>query len=131
MYRLIWEKETTYFLTATNIVIYIWFTTPRGGGGGKKKWLPFERKVLRKIHGPVRNRRGKYEKRKTAWSRKIIQLVKYLSQAKRLEWVGHVWRANESLIRNFLIKNSTKKATKEKTSPTMGLRRISQISTNG
>jgi len=57
------EKLYTYLLPETNSNMYaceIWFTTR----GDEEKLLNFESKISRKIHGPVRNQNGEYERRK-------------------------------------------------------------------
>jgi len=87
--------------------------------GDEEKLLTFERKVLRKIYGPVRNQNGEYERRKNDELGRLYNKpnIRLFIKAKRLEWAGHVWWAGESVIRNVLIRNPTKKACKGKTSP--------------
>jgi len=103
-------KEKLYTSYLRPIVMYAcetWSTTQ----GGEVKLLTFERKVLRKIYGPVRNQIGEYERRKNDELGRLYNKpnICLFLKAKRLEWAGHVWRAGESIIRNVLIRNPTKK----------------------
>lgn len=63
--------------------------------------LIFERKVLRKIYGPMRNElTGDYERRENI----NLELLYNKPNIKcfLLEWAGHVWRAKGSIIRKVL-----------------------------
>lgn len=81
-----------------------WSTTK----GDEGKLPSLERKILRKTYGPVRNPdNGQYERRKNAdigslFNRPSIQIFLL---PKRIEWVGHVWRAEHDLINNVLTNN--------------------------
>ncbi|KAL4112400.1 hypothetical protein QTP88_016199 [Uroleucon formosanum] len=102
-------KEKLYTSYLRPIVMYAcetWSTTQ----GDEEKLLAFERKVLRKIYGPVRNQIGEYERRKNDELGRLYKPnICLFLKAKRLEWAGHVWRAGESVIWNVLIRNPTKK----------------------
>lgn len=57
-----YDRETVYVIYTPDIVMgacETWFTTRRD----KEKLITFERKVSWKIHGPVRNQNGEYERR--------------------------------------------------------------------
>jgi len=85
-------KEKIYLAYLRPIVTYAcetWSTTQ----GDEEKPLIFERKVLRKIYGPVRNElTGDYERRKNTNLESLYNKlnVKCFLKSKRLEWVGHV-----------------------------------------
>jgi len=103
-------KEKLYTSYLRPIVMYAcetWSTTQ----GDEEKLLTFEKKVLRKIYGPVRNQIGEYERRKNDELGRLYNKpnICLFLKAKRLEWAGHVWRAGESVIRNVLTRNPTKK----------------------
>jgi len=79
----------------------IWFTT-------RMKLLIFESKILRKIHGPVRNQNVEYERWKNDEPERLYYIInqyRIVPKAKRLERAGH----GESVIRNVLTRNPTKK----------------------
>ncbi|VVC26229.1 Hypothetical protein CINCED_3A021923 [Cinara cedri] len=105
-------KEKLYTSFLRPIVMYAcdacetWSTAQ----GDKEKLLTFERKVLRKIHGPVRLQNGEYEGRKNKDLEILFNKpnIRLFLKAKRLEWAGHVWRADENIIKNVLIRNVTK-----------------------
>lgn len=64
------------------------------------------------IYRPVRNQVEEYERRKNDDHQERLYNepnVRLFLKAKRLEWDGHVWWAEENLLRNILIKNPTKK----------------------
>lgn len=98
-------KENMYVAYLRPIVMYAcetWSTTQ----GDEEKLLIFERKVLRKIYGPIRNESsGVYERRKNTFLESLYNKpsIKCFRNSKRLEWAGHVWRAEESIIREVLI----------------------------
>lgn len=74
--------------------------------GDEEKFLIFERKVLRKMYGPVKNVfTGDYEKIKSTNLEYLFckPNIKCFLKTKRLEWVDHVWRFEESIIRKVLI----------------------------
>jgi len=104
------KKEKLYTSYLRPIVMYAcetWSTTQ----GDEEKLLTFERKVLRKIYGPIRNQNREYGRRKNDELERLYNKpnIGLFLKAKRLEWAGHVWRAGESVIRNVLIRNPTKK----------------------
>ncbi|XP_025425893.1 uncharacterized protein LOC112694589 [Sipha flava] len=85
-----------------------WSTTQ----GDENKLLTFERKILRKIYGPILNpSTGVYERRKNADLNSLFKTtnLKDFLRSKRLEWAGHVWRAEGKLIRQVLINKPNKK----------------------
>jgi len=104
-------KEKMYIAYLCPIVTYAcetWSTTQ----GDEEKLQIFERKVLRKIHGSVRNElTGDYERRKNTNLEFLYNKsnIKCFLKAKRLEWAGHVWRAERSIIRKVLINKPTGK----------------------
>jgi len=83
-----------------------WSTTQRD----EEKLLTFERKVLRIIHGPVRNQNGEYERRKNNELEKLYNEpnIELSLKARQLEWAGYVWRAGKSVMKNVLIQNPLK-----------------------
>lgn len=96
-----------------------WSTTQED----EKKLLIFEKTVLRKINGLVRNElTGDYERRKNINSKFLYKnqiLNNHLPKAKRLQWTlgnGHVWRVKGSIIRKVLINKSTGKRPRGKPS---------------
>jgi len=76
--------------------------------GDEGKLVIFERKILKKICGPVFNiDLGVFERRKNKDLQRLYNkpnICKILN-SKRLEWAGHVWRAEECLIRKVLDGN--------------------------
>ncbi|KAL4085250.1 hypothetical protein QTP88_027109 [Uroleucon formosanum] len=102
------SKETKmklYISYLRPIVMYgceTWSTTK----GDETKLLTFERKVLRKVYGPIYNTEtGQYEKRTNADIERIFNgpnIQKYLV-SKRLEWAGHIWRDKGSVMRQVLV----------------------------
>jgi len=60
--------------------------------GGIEKLMTFERKILRRIYGPIEN--GEYTKIRT--NKEIYQMpnINAFMGVKRLECEGHVWRSN-------------------------------------
>ncbi|KAL4154176.1 hypothetical protein QTP88_002009 [Uroleucon formosanum] len=109
---LLWTtKEKMYLAYLRPIVTYAcetWSTTQ----GDEEKLLVFERKVLRKIYGPARNElTGDYERRKNTNLESLYNKpnVKCFLKSKRMEWAGHVWRAEGSIIQKVLNNNLTGK----------------------
>ncbi|CAI6356461.1 unnamed protein product [Macrosiphum euphorbiae] len=88
-------KKKLYIAYLHPIVMYgceTWSTTQ----GDENKPLTFERKILRKIYGPILNpNTGVYERRKNADLNSLFNTanLKDFLRSKRLEWAGHVWRA--------------------------------------
>jgi hypothetical protein len=85
-----------------------WATT----AGDENKLNIFERKVLRKIYGPVYNpdtqvweRRSNEQIQQLYGKGNIVQFVK----GTRLEWAGHVWRADNSIVKKVLVNNLNRK----------------------
>ena len=84
-----------------------WSTTK----GDEEKLLIFERKVLRKIFGPIYNSEsGQYERRTNEDIERLLNgpNIKKCIVSKRLEWAGHIWRDRESLMRKVLVTNLQK-----------------------
>jgi len=74
--------------------------------GTTKKLLVFERKILRKMYGPVFDDneqkwlRRSNEDLKNLYSKEdIVQFVR----SSRLAWAGHAWRADGSLIKMVMV----------------------------
>lgn len=71
---------------------------------------------MQKIHGPTRDPNGEYKRRKNTDLEKLYNkpnIRKYM-KAKRLEWAGHVWRADGSLSHNVLVENLNKKRPRDR-----------------
>ncbi|XP_050443868.1 uncharacterized protein LOC126847604 [Adelges cooleyi] len=104
-------KKKLYIAYLRPIVMYrceTWSTTQ----GGENNLLTFERKILRKIYGPILNpNTGVYERRKNADLNILFNTANLndFLRSKRLEWAGHVWRAEGGLIRQVLINKPNKK----------------------
>jgi hypothetical protein len=71
-----------------------------------KKLLVFERKILRKMYGPIfddkeqKLLRRSNEDLKNLYSKEgIVQFVR----SSRLAWTGHAWRADGSLIKMVMV----------------------------
>jgi len=74
--------------------------------------LTFERKILRKIYGPILNpNTGEYKRRKNTDLYSLFNTtnLKDFLKSKRLEWAGHVWRTEGRLIRQVLVNKPNKK----------------------
>lgn len=78
----------------------------------EEELISFERKVLRKMHGPVWNQSGEYKRRKIDDLESLYNQIniRLFQKPKRLEW------AEENLMGNVLIRNSEiqQKVTKGK-----------------
>ncbi|XP_025412526.1 uncharacterized protein LOC112684995 [Sipha flava] len=104
-------KKKLYIAYLRPIVMYgceTWSTTQ----DDENKLLTFERKILRKIYGPILNpSTGVYERRKNADLNSLFKTtnLKDFLRSKRLEWAGHVWRVEGKLIRQVLINKPNKK----------------------
>jgi hypothetical protein len=74
----------------------------------EEKLAIFERKILRRIYGPVFNVNLRvFERRRNEDLQRLYNkpnICKFLSR-KRLEWAGHVWHAEGCLIRKVLDGN--------------------------
>eukprot|EP00102_Acyrthosiphon_pisum_P010699 XP_008179114.1 PREDICTED: uncharacterized protein LOC103308121 [Acyrthosiphon pisum] len=85
-----------------------WSTTK----GDEGKLLRFERKILRRIYGLIRNPdNGEYERRKNIDIERLFNkpIIQSFLISKRLEWAGHVWRAKQDLINKVLNNNPSGK----------------------
>ncbi|XP_025415570.1 uncharacterized protein LOC112687196 [Sipha flava] len=88
------------------------YETDATTAGDEDKLNIFERKVLRKIYGPVYNpdtqvweRRSNEQIKQLYGKGNIVQFVK----GTRLEWAGHVWRADNSIVKKVLVNNLNRK----------------------
>lgn len=72
----------------------------------------YNHNILRKIYRPVRNQVEEYERRKNDDQERLYNEpnVRLFLKAKRLEWDGHVWWAEENLPRNILIVKTQQKS---------------------
>jgi hypothetical protein len=98
------ELYTTYLRPVVTYACCTWATT----AGDENKLSIFERKVLRKIYGPVYNpdtqvweRRSNEQIQQLYGKGNIVQLIKDT----RLEWAGHVWREDNSIVKKVLVNN--------------------------
>lgn len=69
--------------------------------GNEKRLNIFERKASRKIHGLVYNPDTQvWDKRttETVYTSKESKVIQFIGNV-RLEWVGHVWRAENSIAK--------------------------------
>lgn len=71
----------------------------------EKKLLQFERKILRKIHGPIYNQEDQKWKIRSNNQLSAVYKKENLVQfvrSTRLSWMGHVWRADGRLINRII-----------------------------
>ncbi|VVC26164.1 Reverse transcriptase domain, partial [Cinara cedri] len=97
-------KEKLYTSFLRPIVMYTcetWSTTQ----GDEEKLLTSERKFTDLFDLKMENMRKKNKDLEMLFNKPNIRLF---LKAKRLEWAGHVWRADENIIKNVLIRNVTK-----------------------
>ncbi|KAL4103343.1 hypothetical protein QTP88_018720 [Uroleucon formosanum] len=105
------SKTTLYTSYLRPVVTYgceTWSTTK----DNNKKLAISERKILSNIYGPVYNDNlGIYEKRHNEELYNLYEKPNILTyiRCKRLEWLGHVWRADGDLLKNVLIRKINKK----------------------
>lgn len=91
------DKGKMYVTYLRPIVMYICETWPTTQGDEKRLFI-FERKVLRKIYGPVRNEStGVYEKRKNTILESLYNKpsINYFLKSKCLRWAHwrkHNWK---------------------------------------
>lgn len=80
--------------------------------GDSKRLIIFEREVLRNIYGPVYNAELQaYERRNNQELQELynrLNIVSYI-KSKRLEWFGHVWRADGQVMKEVLVNKINKK----------------------
>lgn len=63
-----------------------------------------ERKILRKIYGPIEIVEGEYRRRMNfELKREIGEDIVQKMKQQRIKWLGHVWRADNSIIKDMLI----------------------------
>lgn len=104
-------KERLYCTYMRPIVTYAcetWSSTQ----GDEEKLQNFERKILRKIYGPVYNNELKrFERRKNENLQQLYNKpsIRHFLIRKRLEWAGHVWRAEDMLIKKVTESKTTGK----------------------
>lgn len=90
--------------------------------GEENKLLTFERKIVRKINGPLINpNTGLNEQRKNAKLSRLYNAPNLLDflRLKRLELADHIWRVEGRLIRQALINKPNKKTTRGKAATTL------------
>jgi hypothetical protein len=78
----------------------------------EEKFSSFERRMLRKIYGPVFNvNSGIFKIRKNDEIQRLFSnpSICQFIRSKRIEWAGHVWRAERCLIRKVMLGNTTGK----------------------
>jgi len=99
---------TTYLRPAVSYACCTWATT----AGHENRLNIFERKMLRKIDGPVYNpdtqmwERSLNEQVQQVYGKgSIVQFVKGM----RLEWAGHVWKADNTIVKTILVNNVNSK----------------------
>jgi hypothetical protein len=96
-----------------------WTTTK----GDDEKLRLFERKILRKIYGPVfNNAERKWEIRTNT---QLYQLYKredvvQFTRGTRVEWAGHVWRTDGSVLKGALTYMIRGKESMGKTTEKVG-----------
>ena len=94
-------KERLYCTYMRPVITYAcetWSSTQ----GDEEKLQNFERKILRKIYGPVYNNElERFERRKNENLQQLYNKpsIRHFLIRKRLEWAGHVWRAEDTLIK--------------------------------
>ncbi|KAL4083661.1 hypothetical protein QTP88_028977 [Uroleucon formosanum] len=105
------SKTLLYISYLRPIVTYAcetWSTTK----GDNIKLAIFERKILRKIFGPVYNLDlGTFERRK---NENLYQLygkptILTFIRTKRMEWFGHIWRAEDDILKKVITATIQKK----------------------
>jgi len=95
------HKNISYIRPILKYACATWATTR----GADEKLRLFEKKVLRKMYGPVfNNTEQKWEIRTNA---QLYQLHKredvvQSTRGTRIEWAGHVWRADGSMLKEAL-----------------------------
>lgn len=85
--------------------------------GDTKRLITFERKVLRNIYGPIYNAESQtYERRKIQELQELYNRPNIISfiKSKRLEWFGHVWRADGQVLKEVLVNKINKKRQLER-----------------
>ena len=98
----------TYLRPIVTYACETWSSTQ----GDEERLQSFERKILRKVYGPVYNNDLESFQRRTNENLQQLynkpSLRNFLAR-KRLEWAGHVWRAEGSLIKKVTENNLTGK----------------------
>jgi len=67
-----------------------------------------ERKILRKIFGPVKdNISGEWRRRKNTELEMLFQstIITEVIKRRRLQWAGHAWRSQNDLIKAVMEQN--------------------------
>lgn len=104
-------KERLYITYLRPIATYAcetWVNTK----GDEEKLSSFERKILRKIYGPVYNvNLGIFERRKNDEIQRLFSnsSICQFVRSNRIEWAGHVLREKGCLIRKVMVGNPTGK----------------------
>ncbi|KAL4104510.1 hypothetical protein QTP88_019805 [Uroleucon formosanum] len=110
-------KERLYCTYMRPVVTYAcetWSSTQ----GDEEKLQNFERKILRKIYGPVYNNElEKFERRKNENLQQLYNKpsIRHFLIRKRLEWAGLVWRAEDTLIKKVTESKITGKRPRGRT----------------
>jgi len=85
--------------------------------GDSRRLITIERKVLRNIFGPSYNAELQtYERRKNQELQNLYNrpnIISYIRR-KRLEWFGHVWRADGQVIKEVLVNKTNGKRPLER-----------------
>ncbi|KAF0772561.1 Reverse transcriptase domain-containing protein [Aphis craccivora] len=98
----------TYLRPKATYACETWASTK----GDEEKLSSFERKILRKIYGPVCNvNSGIFERRKNDEIQRLFNKpsICQFVRSKIIEWAGHVWRAEGCLIWKVMVGNPTGK----------------------
>jgi len=99
---------TSYLRPVITYACETWSSTK----GDDNRLAIFERKVLRNIFGPIYNTElGIFERRKNDDLYRLYlkpNISSYI-KIKRMEWFGHVWRADNDIIRKVLTETIQKR----------------------
>ncbi|VVC46525.1 Hypothetical protein CINCED_3A013473, partial [Cinara cedri] len=71
-----------------------------------------ERKILRKVYGPIKdNNSGEWRRRKNTELEILFQntTISEVIKKRRLQWAGQAWRTHNELIRAVLEQNREEK----------------------
>jgi len=99
---------TSYLRPVITYACETWSSTK----GDDNRLAIFERKVLRNIFGPIYNTElGIFERRKNEdlYSLFLKPNITTYIKIKRMEWFGHVWRADNDIIKKVLTETIQKK----------------------
>jgi hypothetical protein len=106
------KSKTLLYINYPRPVITYACETWSSTKGDDNRLTIFERKVLRNIFGPIYNTKlGIFERRKNGDLYRLYlkpNISSYI-KFKRMEWFGHVWRADNDFIRKVLTETIHKK----------------------